>query len=207
MQNYNTTTNTQQTFTSVHSTTGGVPVITGSRVIQGPEYVDPTLTHQGGVISGVPVTSMNTGYDTRLGTAPVGRHHLTAGSARGTITFKPIEGKFIKDKDLVGRMDPYCKFKIGWRSGKSSVAKSEGTHPLWAGDAITLKVKNQEFAKLKVKDKDTLRPDSRLGTAEIPLAEVVNQGRVSKWIPITKRGTVTGEVLVEMEFNASTVGI
>jgi len=198
---------TSTTYSSVQSTTGGVPVITGSRVIEGPGVVDPTLTHQGGVISGVPVTSINTGYDTRLGTAPVGKHHLTAGSARGTITFKPIEGKFVKDKDIVGKMDPYCKFKIGWRSGKSSVAKSEGTNPTWAGDAISLKVKNQEFAKLKVKDRDRLRLDSRLGTAEIPLSEVISQGKVTKWIPITKKGTVTGEVLLEMDFVPLTTGI
>jgi len=118
----------------------------------------------------------------------------------GTITFRPIEGKFNKDKDIIGKMDPYCKFKIGWRSGKSSVAKSQGTNPTWVGDAITLKVKNQEYIKLKVKDKDRLRPDDRIGTGEIPIAPIVQQGTVTQWIPIKKRDTITGEVQVEMTF-------
>jgi len=118
----------------------------------------------------------------------------------GTITFRPIEGKFYHDNDIIGKMDPYCKFKIGWRSGKSSVAKSQGTHPIWSGDAITIKVKDQQFAKLKVKDSDKLRLDNRLGVAQIPLALVIQRGKVTQWIPVAKKGITTGEILVEMYF-------
>ena len=127
-------------------------------------------------------------------------HHTIGNSGVGTITFRPIEGRFTKDKDWIGNMDPYCKFKIGWRTGKSSVAKSQGVNPVWAGDVVTLKIKNHEYAKLKCKDKDRLRPDSRLGKAHIPLAQVVQQGKVTQWVPVMKRGAVTGEVHLEMTF-------
>lgn len=133
-------------------------------------------------------------------------HHTIGTTGVGTITFRPIEGRFLKDKDWVGKMDPYCKFKIGWRSGKSSVAKSQGLNANWAGEAIELKVKNHEYAKLKVKDKDRLRPDDRIGSAEIPLAQLMQQRSMKQWIPITKNNTVTGEVLVEMMFNPQAQG-
>jgi len=119
---------------------------------------------------------------------------------KGTITFRPIEGKFNKDKDLIGKMDPYCKFKIGWHRGKSTVAKSEGTNPTWGGEAITIKCKGQEFAKIKVKDHDKLRHDDNLGSAKIPLAQLYQQGSLAQWIPLTKRDVVVGEVYVEMEY-------
>ena len=135
------------------------------------------------------------------------RHHQTGATGRGRITFRPIEGKFNEDKDMVGKMDPYCKFKIGWRSGKSSVAKGQGTHANWIGDTISLKVKNHEYAKLKVKDRDRFALNSTIGTAEIPLADVISQGLVTQWVPISKKGQVTGEVQVEMTFTPDTSNV
>ena len=194
-----------------------------------PNFTDQAVIKGGslntgpGLITGQPIqttaslvgTTGTTGFTSFHGhghrTDPHGIRSTTAGTTagttgtkshlnRGTITFRPIEGKFNKDKDLVGKMDPYCKFKIGWHRGKSSVAKSEGTNPTWGGDAITIKCKNQEFAKIKVKDHDKLRPDQNLGTAKIPLAQLYQQGSLAQWIPLTKRDVVVGEVYVEMEY-------
>jgi len=220
----NTNTHPTTTYSSVQGT-AGVPTVTSSnptgttgfidnvrlgqteqlyqrRVVEGGANIGGTgiLTPNQFPTTQVPTNKMTnmtntTGYENMTG-----RHHLVGGTGMGTITFKPLEGKFNKDKDLIGKMDPYCKFKIGWRSGKSSVAKSQGVNPIWAGDAVTLKVKKHEFAKLKIKDKDRMRPDDKIGTAEIPLAQVIQQGRMAEWIPVTKRGVVTGEVRVEMEY-------
>jgi len=144
-----------------------------------------------------PVLSKTATTGTTAGTtAGTGLTHAT----KGTVTFRPIEGKFNKDKDLIGKMDPYCKFKIGWHRGKSTVAKSEGVNPTWGGEAITIKCKGQEFAKIKVKDHDKLRHDDNLGSAKIPLAQLYQQGSLAQWIPLTKRGDVVGEVYVEMEY-------
>ena len=216
-----TNTHTTTTYSSVQGT-GGVPTVTSANptgFIDNARIGQNEQLHQRRIVEGahlggagiltpnqfpttqVPTNNMTnmtnkTGYENMTG-----RHHLVGGTGMGTITFRPIEGKFMKDKDMIGKMDPYCKFKIGWRSGKSSVAKSQGVNPTWAGDAVTLKVKKHEFAKLKIKDKDRLRPDDKIGTAEIPLAQIIQQGRMTEWIPVTKRGVVTGEVRVEMEYN------
>ena len=166
-----------------------------------------TQTRETITTTGAPLNNLTGQTGIMSGHQNVLNHHKIGNTGVGTITFRPIEGRFVKDKDIVGKMDPYCKFKIGWRSGKSSVAKSEGTHPTWVGDAITLKVKNQEFAKLKIKDKDRLRLDDRLGSAQIPLAQVIQQGAVSQWIPVSKNGVATGEVHVEMVFTPKVVGL
>jgi len=159
-----------------------------------PQYGQQTQTRATTVPLGSNISGGLTGQQNLLG------YHTVGKTGEGTITFRPIEGRFNKDKDPIGKMDPYVKFKIGWRSGKSSVAKSQGTHPTWVGDAIVLKLKNHECAKLKVKDKDRMGIDDRLGTAEIPLAPVVQQGTLVQWIPITNKGVVTGEIQVEMTF-------
>ncbi len=127
---------------------------------------------------------------------PVG--HKT-GPGYGTVTFRPLEAKFNHDKDLIGKMDPYCKFKLGFHRGKSAVAKHQGKNPIW-NDVITLKSKGQDHAKLKLKDKDRLSFNDRLGKVEIPLTTLYTIGKTSQWYPVMKGDKVAGEILVEMEY-------
>jgi len=129
----------------------------------------------------------------------------TAGvPGNGTIVFRPIEGKFAKDKDIVGKMDIYCKFKIGWHSGKSSISKNEGAYPTW-GDVISVDRKhNEEFAKLKVKDKDRMSLNDKIGEAKIPLNEIAAKGRVQQWFSVYKKDQLTGEILLDVEFQPRT---
>jgi len=137
-----------------------------------------------------------------LGAGALGAHgaHGQKVKTKGTVNFRPIEARFNQDKDVIGKMDPYCKFKIGFHSGKSTVAKSEGTHPTW-GDVVPVKYKGQQWAKIKVKDKDTLRPDSRLGSVKIPLDQVVTGVPNTQWYPLEKRGgKVTGEIQIEITY-------
>jgi len=191
---------------------------TQPQLITNAGLTQPGLGHSHGL-----GTAAGLGTATALGTGAVlGGHHLhnnlgtTTGATgagvagagvagaggvigRGTFTFRPIEGKFLKDKDIIGKMDPYCKIKIGRHSGKSSVAKKEGTNPIW-DDVITIEKKhNEQFAKLKVKDKDRFTLNDRIGEAKIPLADVL-VGNYRQWIPISKKSEVTGEILMEITF-------
>jgi len=123
-------------------------------------------------------------------------------TGQGEFIFRPLEGKFINDKDPVGKMDPYVKIKLGWHSGKSAVAKSEGTNPTWT-DSIALPRKhNETFAKIKVKDKDRATLNDALGDTKVNLDEVIQRGRVTRWFPITKKDKPTGEILLDITYSA-----
>jgi Ca2+-dependent lipid-binding protein len=177
--------------------------------------VDTRATHTTGILpttagvlpnttgTGYPTNTTNTAYPTTTGMTSHGK----MGGKWPTVTFRPIEGKFYEDKDLIGKMDPYCKFKIGWSTGKSSVAKSQGVHPVWSGDAVTLKRKHgKEFAKIKIKDKDTLSLNDKIGEVKINLNDLAAKGRLSQWFPVEKRGKMTGEILCEIDYNGATAG-
>jgi len=178
---------------------------------------DQTLQHSTlGTVTGMVGQGVSTGLGYHTATAlpsrdPQLKHgavagdgsHKGLGTGKGTITFRPIEARFTHDKDLLGKMDPYCKFKIGLHKGKSMVAKGQGVTPVWE-DAVPVKHKNQEFAKLKVKDHDKLKIDGTIGIAKIPLDLVISQGRIDQWIPITKKDKVTGEVHLIIEYTPRT---
>jgi len=170
-----------------------------------------TTTYQETVINkGVPSTTSTTTTKVvgATGAGLVGAGltgHALGSDYKGTFVFKPLEGKFLKDKDPIGRMDPYVKIKIGWHSGKSSVARSEGTHPTW-NDVIPLEKKHhEEFAKLKIKDKDRLTLNDKIGVAKIPLAEIAAKGHVQQWFPVYKKDEITGEILLDITFQPRAV--
>jgi len=115
------------------------------------------------------------------------------------LVVRPIEARFQQDKDIIGKMDPYVKVKVGMHSAKSTVAKSEGINPVW-GDIVSVKYKGQDHASIKVKDKDKLRPDSNLGKVKIPLAGIMT-GPSTQWYTLEKRGNkVTGEIQLEISY-------
>jgi len=150
-------------------------------------------------------TGVGTGVATGAGVG-AGAGALAHGKGKGSITFRPIEARFNHDKDLLGKMDPYCKFKIGFHRGKTAVAKGQGVTPTW-NDSVVVKHKTQEFAKLKVKDHDKLRHDDTIGIAKIPLDQVLASGVVDQWVPVEKHGKVTGEVHLVMEYAMRNAGV
>ena len=94
-------------------------------------------------------------------------------------------------------------FKIGWHSAKSSVAKSQGTNPVW-NDVLVLQRKHgEQFARLKCKDRDRVSLNDRLGSVKINLDEIAAKGKVSQWFTLTKGDKITGEVLMEIDYHAN----
>lgn len=121
----------------------------------------------------------------------------------GTLVFRPIEANLnVKDKDLVGKMDPYCLFHVGGHRVKSQVAKSGGQNPHWQ-DAISVEMPSTGgVVQVDVKDKDMLI-DDKLGTFELDLNEVASLGQVRKWYPIFSKDRPAGEILLETTFSGS----
>ena len=119
----------------------------------------------------------------------------------GTIIFRPLEAKLEKDKDALVKMDPYCKFKIGWHRGKTSAAKHAGTHPHWSEEVVLERKHDEEFAKLKVKDREKPGIDDVIGETKIDLNSVASKGKVKEWYNLYSGKEVTGKILLEIKYD------
>jgi len=124
----------------------------------------------------------------------------------GQLVFRPIEANLnLKDKDLLGKMDPYCLFHVGGHRVKSQVCQNGGQNPHW-NDSITCDMpQTGGVVQVDLKDKDMLI-DDKLGTFELDLNEVANLGQVRKWYPIFSKDRPAGEILIETTFNGSGMG-
>ena len=52
------------------------------------------------------------------------------------MTLKVIEGKFLHDKDVIGKMDPYIVMEYGSQNKKTSVKNGAGKTPKWNEDFV-----------------------------------------------------------------------
>jgi len=123
----------------------------------------------------------------------------------GTLVFRPIEANLnLKDKDLVGKMDPYCLFHVGGHRVKSQVCSNGGQNPHW-NDSISCDMPTTGgVVQVDLKDKDMLI-DDKLGSFEVDLNEVASLGQVRKWYPIFSKDRPAGEILIETTYNGSGV--
>lgn len=119
--------------------------------------------------------------------------------AVGTIIFRPLEAKLVQPADAPQKIEPYVKIRLGWHSGKSSLATHTGENPTWTDNIVLERAHAEHFAKLKVKDKNRTILNDRVGQVKIPLEEVVAKGRVTQWYKLEKGDQVTGEILVDVE--------
>ena len=117
----------------------------------------------------------------------------------GTVIFKPLHANFKHDLNFIGKMNPYCKVQIGDKKTRGAVCKSGGKHPSW-DDSIVVERNNELSCEIKIRDKNTLTPDSKIGVAKVDLNAVAALGRVMKWYDIINKDRIEGQILVEISY-------
>ena len=122
-------------------------------------------------------------------------------SERDTIVFKPLEAKLNAAKDSQkGKIDAYCRVRIGLRGGKTSETGYKGTNPTWS-DAISIERKQGDrLARLTVKDKDKPMIIDKVGKALVDIEEVKAKGKVTRWYDLYKHNKMTGTILLCVEY-------
>jgi len=82
-----------------------------------------------------------------------------------------INGHDLRDRELIGKMDPYVIVKYADESFKSQVVKNGGTNPTW-DHFFEFNVKNEETdepVRFEVFDHKTIGKDRQVGRADIAL--------------------------------------
>jgi len=123
----------------------------------------------------------------------------------GTITVRPIEANLAHDKDIIGKMDPYCIVHLGKYNVKGQVCKSGGRRPQW-GDTITVQRNGESNLLIELKDKDHFSRDDSLGACHIDLSSLPFNTPVRQWYPLHHWQRNVGEVFVELTFTPSMMG-
>ena len=120
----------------------------------------------------------------------------------GTLHVDVLGARNLAKSDLIGKSDPYAVVSLGDQEFKTDAVKNT-QNPDWNfGADFDINGKTPENLQLGVFDKDKIGKDKPLGSANIPVEDLLiaaatgpNSGT---WIPL--KGTKSGEVLVSSNF-------
>ena len=120
--------------------------------------------------------------------------HPMARVLNGTLVVKPMMGKFDKNYDVMGKMDPYCICYVGTQSFQTQVAKGQGQECTWE-DALHFPIKGEQFLIVDTLDYDVVGQHDFIGRTQIDLSNFLSQGHFQNWVEVfdntkTKTGTV-----------------
>ena len=115
----------------------------------------------------------------------------------GNLTVKPVEGKFYKNYDWFGKMDPYVVIQLGSQVKRSATHWKGGKHPRWT-DTIHFRRRDETELRVESWDADRSSADDRIGEGTLPLTAALNSGYWTGKVDIVKRNKKRGEVTLEI---------
>ncbi|KAI7818249.1 C2 domain-containing protein [Gamsiella multidivaricata] len=125
---------------------------------------------------------------------------LTA--AAGVVQFTIYNAKDLKNTELVGNSDPYCKIRLGNRPELATTAVKEDTlNPVW-NETNTILVNNlNEVVCMELFDKDNVRKDRPLGQANFDLKSLEEDPiQDDVWCKVLRNGKERGAVRVRAAY-------
>jgi len=118
----------------------------------------------------------------------------------GTFTLRPIQATLTHDTDWLGKMDPYCSYRVGPDRVKGPVCRNGGKFPKWEDATVSIPAMNEPSLLVDLLDKDKLWADGNIGSFVIDLQEIQSRGQLSKWYPVYYHKKPAGEILLEAAF-------
>ena len=101
--------------------------------------------------------------------------NTSIGTAFNRVTVKVMKADMLKDNDGIGKMDPYCKIKIGQALKKTTSKSGAGKTPVWNESLVfgdgDKNIDPYGIVIIQVFDNDTISDDF-CGSCEITLKDI-----------------------------------
>lgn len=114
---------------------------------------------------------------------------------RGILKVKVVNGRGLKNKELLTKSDPYCMIEVGEEKFKTS-SKPNSLNPDWDEDFTFNDAAGFDFLTLTVWDKNSLSKDDFMGYAFVSIDQCLQGQKNTKAVQIM--GGMTGELNVEL---------
>jgi len=104
-------------------------------------------------------------------------------TAPGRLVIQLLDGEFAKDKDVLGRMDPYLVFRLGTQTFRSSVRQNAGKFPVW-NEKIELPYHQEDELHIAAFDEDKIGKDDKLGETSLSLHALLREHKFDGWVDL-----------------------
>ncbi|CAF1079876.1 unnamed protein product [Adineta ricciae] len=119
----------------------------------------------------------------------------------GTLEVIVVEGRDLKDKDLMGQNDAFVEIYIDKKYKQRTTTISNTNNPIWNERFSFNLQKNDETIHFDVYDADLIGRDS-IGNCKIKLKHVFDDGKYDEWIKLPSMFGLSskGQIHIIMNF-------
>ncbi|KAL0073272.1 hypothetical protein J3Q64DRAFT_1754563 [Phycomyces blakesleeanus] len=127
---------------------------------------------------------------------------MTQPTVIGELAVVALKAKNLPNREVVGKQDPFCVFRLGEVAKKTKTSYRGGQHPVW-DDQVNIPVAaNKTKMRVQLFDDDSKREDL-ISEGEVDLTNVLAGGEQDDWFPLTYKGRAAGEIYLELTFYAA----
>jgi Ca2+-dependent lipid-binding protein len=122
----------------------------------------------------------------------------------GTLDVVIVEGRHLKDRDLLGQNDAYVEVYLNKNHKQRTTTVSNSNNPLWHARCIFNVEEKDDTIHFDVYDSDMSGRDS-IGTGKLKLKHVFDGSKFDDWVKLPAKLGLTshGEIHVIMNFTVS----
>ncbi|CAF0946010.1 unnamed protein product [Adineta ricciae] len=126
----------------------------------------------------------------------------------GTLEVIIVEGRHLKDRDLIGQNDAYVEIYLDKKYKQRTTTISNSNNPVW-NERFTFNIhKNEDTIHFDVYDADLVGRDS-IGNGKVKLKHVFDDNRFDEWVKLPAHLGLGshGEIHVIMNFIVSSIDL
>lgn len=124
----------------------------------------------------------------------------------GTLEVIIVEGRDLKDRDMVGQNDAYIEIYMDKKYKQRTTTISNTNHPTWNEKFVFNINKGDDTIHFDVYDEDVVGRDS-IGSGKVKLKHVFDDGKFNEWVKLPSKFGLSsnGEIHVVMNFRVNLV--
>lgn len=122
----------------------------------------------------------------------------------GSLEVFLIEGRKLKDRDIIGKNDAYVELYFNKKYKQRSKTIRNNNDPVWNDRFVFNVRKGDDIIHFDVYDADLIGRDS-VGNCKIKLKDIIESGTFDQWVKLPAHFGLTshGEIHVSMKFTVS----
>ncbi|KAG2184817.1 hypothetical protein INT43_000730 [Umbelopsis isabellina] len=117
----------------------------------------------------------------------------------GELAVVALKARNLPDREIVGKQDPFCVFRLGDQAKKTKTDHRGGQHPVWDDQVNLVVPEGKTKMTVQLFDEDK-RKEDLISEGEVDLATVIRDGEQDDWFPLQYKGRSAGQIYLELTF-------
>ncbi|CAO3647917.1 unnamed protein product [Cunninghamella blakesleeana] len=117
----------------------------------------------------------------------------------GELAVVALKARDLPNREIVGKQDPFCVFRLGEDAKKTKTDYRGGQYPIWDDQVNLMVPEGKTKMRVQIFDEDAKKEDL-ISETDLDLTEVIKEGEQDGWFQLMFKGRKAGEIYLELTF-------